>query len=101
MTALPLSPYRSWATYPWPVWVPTTTRVQLEDIWATPAVWRQNSRSVRAPATGSMLHITTPDGDLAGQYIHIRDTHGRLIPVTGKPIVVALIDGRPRWVIGR
>lgn len=102
MTALQLTPYGPWAAHVWPTWVPTAIRVQIEDIWSTPAVWRLHCRSVQAPPIGAVLRVTTPTGSIAtGQYIHVRNGMGRLIPSAGKPIVVTLIDGRPRWVIGR
>lgn len=102
MTALQLTPYGPWAAYVWPAWVPTAIRVQVEDIWSTPEAWLWHRRCVHAPATGSILHVTTPTKDTAtGRYIHVRNTIGRLIPTTGKPIVVMLVDSRLLWVIRR
>ena len=88
-----------WAGFPWPMWVPVAVRVQVEDIWATPAAWRRNSATMSAPPLGTDRHVTTPTGAIhIGQYVHIRGAVGRLItPWAGTSTVVRLEAGQLQW----
>jgi hypothetical protein len=97
--AWPTVDYSTWVSFPWPLWVPERVRVQVEDVWATPAAWRRDSDTSYAPTFGSSRYISITGGTtVTGRYVHLRGAVGRLVPEGGCPVVVRVEHGRPRWV---
>lgn len=95
---------RSWRTYNWPIWVPASVKVQVEDIWPSPTEWERNSAAVNAPQLGEPISALATSELIPGRYVHMRNTVGRIVTDLGQVLVIELdrpwprVQQRPRRV---
>jgi hypothetical protein len=87
----------TWATFPWPSWVPAAIRVHVEDLWPDPRAWAENRWRVRAPILGALIHLSVDGYMLRGRYVHLRDLTGRMVDTTGLSYHTTLVAGTPIW----
>jgi len=87
----------TWATFPWPDWVPAVTRAAITDFWScfgrSPRHYLHDCLEQRGPPFGA--HVAQERGGrrFEGRWIHCWNNMGRIVDADGVPHLASIPRG--------